>query len=529
MIDVHVISARVNEVLSRLKPVAQSTHHSNPKCLPDTGTMIIRDINEWIEQKAGTEQILWIHGPSGIGKSRIAASVCCSLEARNILCTSFFCKWDDPELREPETVIRSLAYSLYSHHMDYRKLATSAICDGPKGSDLSFGLLHEQLVTIPLTIPANQGPTLEFTCIVIDALDQCGDSQTCRGLLLYLFNLSQNAPWLKFIVTACPNRDIQDFFDSISGSSLTRMDMCQYDVSNDIAVFVRKRMSFGLGDALQLNDSHIYSIAGSARGLFTWADIVCKIISDVPNPPQRLEAILRNSTAAEPSRQLDLLYAMVLKENGPDMNEEHALKRWLGAIVATAALPIPPPINSPELLLGEVFHSDGLATAQKVLSILYEDNYSDGHGVVQASHRSFINYITTQSRSKDFYVDTTKQNTIFSTCCLSTMLNELKFNICGLENSYMRNSDVPDLEARVSSAIGPRLRYSCLWWIDHIIRMDPMYADVALLRQLLFGRTMFYWIEALSLMNKLYVAVSQLPMLVAWTKVSWPISYDSTS
>src|SRR5690348_15874440 len=97
-----------------------------------------------------------------------------------------------------------------------------------------------------------------------------------------------------------------------------------------------------------------------------------------------------------------------------------------------------------------------------------------------------------------------------STCCLNTMREELTFNICGLETSYVLNEEVPNLASRVSSVIGSHVSYSCQYWIRHITEAGAARTDTDLLKEFLFARTLFYWIETLSLLKKLDIAVSAL-------------------
>jgi hypothetical protein len=52
--------------------------------------------------------------------------------------------------------------------------------------------------------------------------------------------------------------------------------------------------------------------------------------------------------------------------------------------------------------------------------------------------------------------------------CLELMLEDFEFNICKHESSYLANSDVPDLDARMTEHIQPALSYACRFWGDHV-------------------------------------------------------------
>ena len=76
----------------------------------------------------------------------------------------------------------------------------------------------------------------------------------------------------------------------------------------------------------------------------------------------------------------------------------------------------------------------------------------------------------------------------------------LKFNICDLKDSRLRNAAVPDLTCQVNKVIPPQLSYSCQYWMDHL-----QYANCT--PELLNEVTLFlksflpYWLEAISLLS----------------------------
>ena len=82
--------------------------------------------------------------------------------------------------------------------------------------------------------------------------------------------------------------------------------------------------------------------------------------------------------------------------------------------------------------------------------------------------------------------------------CLGLMLEDLESNICKLESSYLANSDVPDLDARMTKHIQPALSYACRFWGDHVKHVAFEYDLFAKLE--LFIKTKFlFWLEVLSL------------------------------
>jgi hypothetical protein len=96
----------------------------------------------------------------------------------------------------------------------------------------------------------------------------------------------------------------------------------------------------------------------------------------------------------------------------------------------------------------------------------------------------------------------------------------LEFNICGIETSHVRNDEIVDLDERVEKTISTPLRYSCLFWADHL---QAAAFSLELLHEVkVFMRTRFlYWLEVLSLVKEVRVATGILKVVVDWCDVSF--------
>ncbi|THU89481.1 WD40 repeat-like protein [Dendrothele bispora CBS 962.96] len=96
-----------------------------------------------------------------------------------------------------------------------------------------------------------------------------------------------------------------------------------------------------------------------------------------------------------------------------------------------------------------------------------------------------------------------------SKICMKVLTSELKFNICELETSCLKNSDVVEypIDQRVAKFISLRLQYSCLYWSNHVNTCASNSQVNSDLKEkvLMFGtqKWLIYWIECLSLMGKL--------------------------
>jgi hypothetical protein len=94
------------------------------------------------------------------------------------------------------------------------------------------------------------------------------------------------------------------------------------------------------------------------------------------------------------------------------------------------------------------------------------------------------------------------------------MPDNLKFNICKLESSNLGNSNVPDLESRISKHILPALAYACIYLDNHLDHL-AFDQDVSKLRS--FSETMFlFWLEALSLKSRVDLSSPALSSPLIW-------------
>ena len=347
--------------------------------------------------------------------------------------------------------------------------------------------------------------------VIIDALDECDRGDSCRSLLAYLRSLSMLVPWVKVVITSRPEQDIRLVFGKPNDFVVCVRDIHDYDASNDIYTYTRKQMA---DIATKRNradwpDDTIQLLSQRADGLFIWAATACRFISDAVNVDQRLKQLVEGTESPGSSYRLDVLYTTAIRQSmdSEDPDNIEYTRQCIAAIVATASR-TPLSVPALEALLGDKFGDGTLQyVVDRLSSVLYQDDKKKN--AVRVYHPSFADYVTNAARSNEFYVTTESINTTLAECGLSTMLKELRFNICGLETSHLLNRDIPNLSNRVRSAISAHLEYSCIHWSSHLI-LTPKDVLDSQLGKFLMGPALLFWIEALSLLGKLGVALSSL-------------------
>jgi hypothetical protein len=149
-------------------------------------------------------------------------------------------------------------------------------------------------------------------------------------------------------------------------------------------------------------------------------------------------------------------------------------------------------------------------------SLLNNVTSSDQTGPIVPLHTSFRDFLT-DKKSLVFYVDLSDAHHQLAHSCLGLMLDNLKFNICKLESSYLTNADVPDLESRIAEHISPALSYACIHWHDHLQRLAFDHDILAKLRSL-FEIKFLFWLEVLSIKTCVGLASRALSSLSIWLR-----------
>ncbi|KAJ6523871.1 WD40-repeat-containing domain protein, partial [Mycena capillaripes] len=96
---------------------------------------------------------------------------------------------------------------------------------------------------------------------------------------------------------------------------------------------------------------------------------------------------------------------------------------------------------------------------------------------------------------------------------------QLKFNICDLPTSYLRNVDMPEFQWRLDNYIPLHLRYAAQFWIDHLVETAYNSCGGQEVQEFLFQKFLF-WLEVLSLLGMVGYGQQALSNLIAWANES---------
>ena len=495
-------------MLGRLGPV-ETNYRRDFCCIDGTRKFLLSQVISWATEEAGQNEksnTYWIYGLSGTGKTTLAHSICASLHKENHLAGAFFCQRDVGNLNEPKNILPTLIHKLAIVFPPFRRLVAEHLRDNPNlmpGSMKPFLLLG-----LIRKVPCPPKRTLVF---VIDAINECGDAFTRPGILRALTLATVHAPWLKVIITSRPEVDIRHVFDTLVGSSPIRYDLAaDNEAPSDLRSFALIR--FGLVESEQSpsrgwpDSSLFHQVISRAAGLFIFIETIARALARCNLPrDEYLKATLTNS---EGTGLIFLygLYSSILKARIVHSIAE--FRRMIGVILAAAPLCLLPDETvaelagvSPDLVTIWVTDLDPL---------LYRDR--EANGGIRVRHTSVADFFLSDDYHSDYHVDLRDANVELGIACLKKMMEQLRFNICKLEDSRIANADVKDLQSRVKENISGTLQYSALYWSNHLC-FDGDSGDQHVwdsLRGFFEGPYVLFWIEALSVMGMVPIGAASL-------------------
>ena len=496
--------------------------------MPDTRADVIESLVSFALSEDTSPRLFLLSGVAGSGKSAVATSVADSLYQSRGLSGSFFFKRDIERLRIPVNLLHAVAYSIALQYKPYMDVLIDTLKSNPAIEDAALSIQFDALLRKPLAEvsnissvtaagPLSKQPTVTF---VIDALDECDNPHTISSYLAELVGL---APWLKLIVTSRPMDESEA---ELRGSGyMTHLNLFTVDASEDILKFTQSRFApGGLLHRLQsrVTEEEIQGLAGKSHGLFIWIKTVLSYIASLAYDGAKLKemrSILSSSRAASPEKGVDDLYLRVLhKVAGESPDYRDAVKNFVGSIYVTSrnrSLPCNGlhafiPTTDPDILITP---EDIEELRSKLASVIFVDPVTDA---LRVCHPSFLDFISTQARSQEFWTDPKILDTMIAQRCLAILNAGLKFNICGLESSHQRNDEIPGLKQRIPE----ELQYSAVYWHDHLSRSSGMGdGKLKVAYDFLYHMRLFYWLEVMSVVCEINAAVQILQKLVVMSKV----------
>ncbi|KAJ7056921.1 hypothetical protein C8F01DRAFT_338341 [Mycena amicta] len=413
-----------------------------PKCHPQTRLAVQEAIQSWAmsdsEQKPN---VLWLYGPAGAGKSAIAQTMAERWSASGDLAGAFFfARWRNGG-GDGAKLFPTLAYQFALHSLDLKRLIGRAMEEDPSICDKTLEeqarvLIRDRFLELGCGYPT---PHL----VVVDGLDECNSKVAQTRIIKIIFELllATGLPHC-FLICSRPEPHIRETFDSLlaSGRSYRHLVLDDtFDPDRDIRLYLAASFA-QLRDRLPTSPhwpskEYLDLLVRKASGQFIYAATVLKFIDDEYSDPQeRLRLVLNtdlssDNESASAFADLDMLYRTILSTNPNTV----LVTRILGAYFA---LPDRFIRVGNDIRPGKALHCisflEGIlglpvGTVRRTLRSLHSLFFIPSTDEVKITpyHASLYDFLSSESRSREFFLDSKCHHEHLLERCLEIILSNL--------------------------------------------------------------------------------------------------------
>lgn len=516
VLEIVATEAEKNLLYNHLKSATGATHpDSSLQCLEGTRKQVINDIFDWVLDPENAS-ILWLHGHPGCGKSTLSHTIACNLDGENKLGGSFFCKRDDSSLSDPRRLLPTLAYKLALKSAWYRK----CLCKSLENKDISVEMsVMDQYEHLFGRVSQQEGNSCDNSMsqniytIVIDALDECGDEYTRKDLLDCIIKLSTLWKWLRIYVTSRQYKDIDSRFNN--NRSVVPKNLSDIDPSADIETLIRSELNISGRLKLDISNEQIGMLVHKSDKLFIWASTVMKYLRNNSNYKKDLERILARD-APNAVSGLENMYTFVLDLIADSQDHNKSLIRDILSIVVASAQCEPVLCEVLIRTLNTQFDTDVVELfLDKLLPVLKFDIKSNSS--IRVQHLSFLNYLEDKTKcSVAFWSNYSDSCIRLCTGCIGILKADLRFNICNIESSFLKNKYIKELEERRKKCISVTLNYASKYWTYYVpeeVTANSADRFLPLIHDFLKGPHVLFWIEIFSIFAQVPALLDCLDVL----------------
>jgi hypothetical protein len=457
---------------------------------------LFRDIYTWLED-VHDSNVLWLTGIPGAGKSAVASSIVSRLIKDGRFGSHFFFKQDDASLNNSTALWRTVSYDLAKCNPAFADAVAATLQEGKINLQWPNIELHfTSLIEEPLRKIYHDSIS---PVIVIDALDECdadlAHAGQRRALLKTLVQWTRLPKKFKLIITGRDDRIPDSFRTACKIIVLPTGGGVNTDANNDIRQFFEERFAELVGSSIAWpGEQIIRDLTTRAAGLFIWAETIMRSLEQDLSEEQ-LELLLSGDYGEEDN--LTNLYRKIL--NSAFRGAKKRTLEIYKIVISTLVLAKVP------------FRYDDLPKflAQQQISIKpILDKLSSIVSVgadkrLRISHLSFTEFLCDPHRCpEEFFIDRGKESERIAMACFERMKEGLKFNICDLETSYLRNDKVENISERIAEKISGPLSYSCRFWTIHLLDAANGHDRLAQEVEELLNHRFLYWLEVMSFLKE---------------------------
>lgn len=465
------------------------------------------DFRQWRDEPQN--QLLWVKADPGKGKTMLLCGIIDELQnstGATGLVTYFFCQETNKHINSATAVLRGLLYmlatqqpSLVSH---IRKKYDSAGKGLFEGANAWFTLT--EIFTSIL-----EDPSLKCMYLIVDALDEC--TTDLSKLVDFIAKRSSASPHVKWLVSSRNWQNIEERLNKAGRKIRLSLELNAQSVSSAVSAFIRHKVS-ELAESRtydeKTRDAVLDHLSSNANDTFLWVALVCQALEGVPK-----RNVIKKLNAFPPG--LNSLYERMIQQI--NHSDDASLCKQILALAAIAYQPLT--LDELSTLVEEFEDAaDDLKSKREIIGLC---------GSFLTLRNDTV-YFVHQS-AKDFLSTEASQN-IFPFGIQAAHYAVLSRSLEAMSALHRDMYSLGELGYPAEQVVQPNpdplaaLRYSCIYWIDHLCDWNSS-ASTDTLADLQDGGTVheflrkkyLYWLEALSLcksMPKGVVSVGKLKALL---------------
>ncbi|KIK71614.1 hypothetical protein GYMLUDRAFT_150144, partial [Collybiopsis luxurians FD-317 M1] len=506
-------------------------------CLEGTRVQIIAKISQWLlTTKDDAPQMFLLCGAAGTGKSAISHAIGKRFKEKKINYLGAFFTFDRTFAAEwtPVRAVQTIAYDLGKQIPDFGRALIRILEEDP--DILRDSSLEEQWKKLILA-PAQDVNESRPVVIILDALDESGNQKqlnsSSKKLISLLLNGNHGLPKnFRIFMTSRPEHDILKHVDDRSNYlHIEHMDNLK-DTTEDISKYVLDCITKAK-IIKQINESQCKLLAEKAEGYFQWAFTVCSELcrDEAGVKPKKLfQQFMGVAPHSKQSKHpLDETYRFILQHRINHLNKG-LMEDYRKVMSQVLASHEPLSQQSLQKLQSACYRQrdndhetddEDETEVNEVIKYL-GSLFTGAHELdtpVRPVHTSVRDFLLDNERSREYTVDLLQGHTIMTLGTIGLMTEELHFNMCKLETSHVFNSKVKDLPEKIEKCLSLELRYACCHWDFHLYKIKSTDSITSLLGKFICTEFSLYWIETLSILNRVNVISRSINNLMKWIEM----------
>ncbi|XP_028410325.1 uncharacterized protein LOC114532938 [Dendronephthya gigantea] len=192
--------------------------------LPGTREWLLKNVDDWFTGNEHDSKILLLTAGPGFGKSVFAAKICEVFREKEKLAACHFCDFSDGNLRDPMTMLQSLASQMCKNVDGFKEKLLDQLKRPNKIQTI------KEAFRIYLQNPLDELELEEPSLVVIDGLDESAADNRSEIVNLIADYFSELPDCIKFLVTSRPEISIAKLGD------LPKINITNSDANNNLDI-----------------------------------------------------------------------------------------------------------------------------------------------------------------------------------------------------------------------------------------------------------------------------------------------------